>query len=565
MNMSTASVMERDGNLIHQIVKYYNKSNGKGSVPFFEFHKCIVANDIAIVKAVLSEITYEAYKHFIVNATVSYEEELCGVDGLVQFQLPLALAAGSGNTEMFTLLLEHGADVNLIDSSQRNIFHSLVTLCIEYPRRSCDMYQVLLANMEDKSVVLDLHQNCDADGLTALDLAAEYCVPEILQLILTTDQVYRFPVTEQGLSIKYEYRIPLSADMAFIHRLTAASKAQVDRLYSSRVFSQEPMKTMVSQMKKQYKTKMILLSCMMIGYILLYQCYLFTYLVTKELPPKVLTSILFSVSIVIQMMQLISLYTRSVWRHRIQRDIPRSHYVKNITFEIPSLCFGYFVIIVCILDFADVDNVYVQCSFHTMTASQSLASIIILFQLSDTFSHMTLMIGKMFEEMLKFLPFSLLSVSTFAMAFYVLHAAPRDTSDNNASHNATDNASLQEQFFTTFYDTFLMAFIGKMPDDLFFSDAIVPQLAIVCFPIVVLECPILLLNLLIAIFSHQVEDVYKYQIEIQNLIKINTVFDMREFDMFVTKVLMRKNLQTTEKAYVVVNTVERLLQPEFSM
>ena len=52
-------------------------------------------------------------------------------------------------------------------------------------------------------------------------------------------------------------------------------------------------------------------------------------------------------------------------------------------------------------------------------------------------------------------------------------------------------------------------------------------MAIVLYVWSVLECALMLVNLLIAIFSHQVEDVYRYKHEIQSIIKITMLMNLR--------------------------------------
>jgi ankyrin repeat protein len=80
------------------------------------------------------------------------------------------LAAEKGHKAIVILLLEHGADANIVD----NEGHSLVSLATEKGNK--EMLVLLLEHGADPTVV-------DHNGCTLLHLAAR-CVPETVALLL---------------------------------------------------------------------------------------------------------------------------------------------------------------------------------------------------------------------------------------------------------------------------------------------------------------------------------------------------------------------------------------------
>ena len=107
--------------------------------------------------------------------------------GELPFQLPLALAASSGNIHMLQLLLRHGAEVTLTDSHGNNILHTLVILSIRRPKAACTMYTCLMENITDEGILRRLHEAHSGKDLTALELAAEH----LYTRNTTLDPLYR--------------------------------------------------------------------------------------------------------------------------------------------------------------------------------------------------------------------------------------------------------------------------------------------------------------------------------------------------------------------------------------
>ena len=86
---------------------------------------------------------------------------------------------------------------------------------------------------------------------------------------------------------------------------------------------------------------------------------------------------------------------------------------------------------------------------------------------------------------------------------------------------------MQDKFFRTLYETFLIGFAGRSPDDIYFIDAAIPTFSIVFYILSVLYNAVVFLNLLIAIFSHKVEDVYRLKHEIRIIIRLSMLLHLR--------------------------------------
>ena len=123
--------------------------------------------------------------------------------------------------------------------------------------------------------------------------------------------------------------------------------------------------------------------------------------------------------------------------------------------------------------------------------------------------------------------------------FFVLYAAPDELGDSVSVNRTHD--SLQDTF-VTLYETFLLSYIGQSPADIYYTGSLVPSVSIICHIICLLQFPILMMNLLIAIFSHEVEDVYKFKHEIQCIIKLQLLMALR--GMTVSWNFMRGKLRS---------------------
>ena len=412
----------------------------------------------------------------------------------------------------------------------------------------------------DNQTLQQLHGACNGTSLTILELAAEHCLPEILHLILTTDHVYRFRLSQQGLLTKYEYRIPLRGSETFLHRLCQATKKQLSRYTESSFLLTEPMKTILAEMNQQHKSKIYGSLAVTNGYFLLYLVYLYLYLTTHAVPP-----IIFTVAMLCYLCGWIAsdlihnCATTSFLRGIVARwKVGKTPYAMNIGFGIPTVMFWFLMLTLCIIELVGINSITIRSSLYSITSGLSFTLSMFVLQISPTFSHLSLMIEKMFWEAVKFVSLILFMFGTFTISFYVLYVTPSEA--KSALSSNTTHEYLTEKFVSTVYETFLIVFAGRSPDDIFFAESSYPALSIFVYIVCVLECAVLLFNLLIAIFSHQVEDVYRFKHEIRVIFQLATLLFLRNTTIFWKKVMIvitRNTVKADDTEMLVFTTIEK--------
>ena len=536
---------------------------GQSVVPFMEFHQRIISGDIQTVRDVLSQMSVSEKN--IVNCEVSYRENLSGLDGELQFKLPVALAAASGNTDMLQVVMSHGADVTRTDSSGNSILHSLVILSIRFPTRACVVYQYLVDSMTDRDRLQLMHRTSNDTGQTPLDLAAIHCVPEILQLILNTDDVYRFKLFTEGMFTKYEYKIPLQANPTFLHMITIATKDEIGRFSAASFFLNEPMKTLTTELKQKYSFKSSAVPFMFgVVYSIIYQFYILLYIKTHNTPPVAFTVTLMACLILNFGTECIYQTANMEFVHHIaaRKKLGKYPYVLIDSLVISSVLFFCVTLSLCIVELVGVENLTVRSALYSISAPLSWAWLLYALVFSPQFSHLTLMIEKMIWEAWRILLLISFMCMLFAMCLYVLAVTPSETNGRTPANITQDY--LQSKFSLTFYETFLSTFAGRSPDDIFFTESSVPVISILVYIISILDGAVLLLNLLIAIFSHQVDDVYRYQYEIQAITQLSGILMVRQRKHTHRNILnrMKRNRVQDCEPEVVVFTILQKEIPE---
>ena len=369
----------------------------------------------------------------------------------------------------------------------------------------------------------------------------------------------RFQISKQGIYTRYQYKIPLHGDNTFLHRITNATKTEVSRLSQTSFFFKEPVKTLIAEFERKYKNKIYISmfdGCLVF---VLYQVYLYLYLSTLATPPNVFTIILFFSSSIWAIIEIIG-HSREVVRVREtmkRKRIGKRPYILNTSFALPAVCFWGCVFILCIVDLTGLENNTVQVVLHSLTTFFSCCSFMYFFQMSPTFSHMTVMIEKMIEETIKFMFLIMFMQCGYAMLFYVMFV-----SSNAKNELGVGNGTVNEQFgfSRTLYEMFLVSFAGKLPDDIYFVDTAVPAFCIVFYILGLLYNAIVFLNLLIAIFSHQVEDVYRLKHDIRIIIRLSMLLHLRNVTIVWQNILAkRRRIHTFNRGadMFIIETVEK--------
>jgi hypothetical protein len=189
------------------------------------------------------------------------------------------------------------------------------------------------------------------------------------------------------------------------------------------------------------------------------------------------------------------------------------------------------------VELVGVQNYTVRSALYSITAPLSLASFLYILISVPKFSHLVLMVEKMIWEAWRILILMLFMSLMFTMCFYVLAVTPNETNGRTAANMTGEY--LQKQFSLTLYETLLLTFAGRAPDDIFFTESSVPIISILVYIISILDGAVLLLNLLIAIFSHQVDDVYRYQREIQIIANLSFVLQRRQIQLTRRNIMAR--------------------------
>ena len=186
------------------------------------------------------------------------------------------------------------------------------------------------------------------------------------------------------------------------------------------------------------------------------------------------------------------------------------------------------------------------------------------FQLSETFSHLTFMFTQMLFETGKFTPLMFVTVLSYSLYLCVLNVVPINQQNLSLTHANESEQELTEDILTTFYHVFLWTYAGKTPDDIYFTNSAIPALSLFGYIIIVLECSLLFLNLLIAIFSHQVEDVYNYQIEIQTLLRLLVILEIRDYRYILDESIMfvTNSKNHRKKQYLTTTVIRRETEEE---
>lgn len=149
------------------------------------------------------------------------------VNTVMMGQLPLTVAALTGNTDIVDVLLEFGADLHIQNEEYDTVFHSLVKYAATYPEKVVTIIQMMRhlnqelenKNRIDKSDLEhsgnDMHRHTHSfvwflknrENLTPLQLAAKHGVTELFEEILNIKDVYCFISANDGLFDVKEYDV----------------------------------------------------------------------------------------------------------------------------------------------------------------------------------------------------------------------------------------------------------------------------------------------------------------------------------------------------------------------
>nr|XP_034303068.1 uncharacterized protein LOC117680422 isoform X2 [Crassostrea gigas] len=149
------------------------------------------------------------------------------VNTVMMGQLPLTVAALTGNTDIVDVLLEFGADLNIQNEEEDTVLHSLVKYAATYPEKVITIIQMMQhinQKLENKHRIdsstfdhfgNDMHRKANSflwlvknkESLTPLQLSAKHGVTELFEEILNLKNVYCYISANDGLFDVKEYDI----------------------------------------------------------------------------------------------------------------------------------------------------------------------------------------------------------------------------------------------------------------------------------------------------------------------------------------------------------------------
>ncbi|CAH1791751.1 unnamed protein product [Owenia fusiformis] len=279
---------------IHEAENITKNDVGCDSILVTSFHTALVHNDFYYVEKVLGYLDNHE-KHYLLNTRIRYtpieknssqtrkseydfpdlvRDKLDSKDrdvlckerierftskklnqvpkafGAFTFELPLALAASSGNTDMFEEVIMNGANLLSVDSYGNNIVHCLAIMAGISPFQSANMFNHLLQHTQS-----ELHRQAllfqeNKEMLTPLDIAVKNGIPNMVQLFLGTDGVYRNVLKECAMYQYVQYNVTAyerkdsdkASPMAYISELSEAQTAIAE---GSEMLTTEPIKTWI--------------------------------------------------------------------------------------------------------------------------------------------------------------------------------------------------------------------------------------------------------------------------------------------------------------------------------
>ena len=482
---------------------------------FGEVHKAIVRGDIVAFHLLLDNDFSNVKK--ILNNLVTYKET---TDHNLFFELPLVLAACSGNTDMLITVMELITDMNQRDGSGNNIIHCLVLLSDEHPVVACEMYNTLMSHI-DQNMKLKLLTTENHNQLTALSLAAHICVPEIMHCILNTDGVFRFALDINGpyREVKYKFNTA-KQPLEILHQITCLPENKLKRFTDSGLLHTSPLKDIRNSVKRKGSLMFYIWIMISILNILGYAAYVRSYLKFGRVPSQ-----RYSILVVVIYVMTIPEYLRNLyvnrkstflwWRKTLHNNPPTIF--NSVTTCEMLFCVMFLVTAVNDLAHPLCDNdVKVQHILHGITSFLAICALISLLQAFPRTAYLMAVVQKMMQETMAFMAMGFLSYAAFAAIFYILET-PFQCIDSAAANDTTTNP---QDLPGTMYNAFLRLLNIKTPEDVYFSESQVPSMSVAVYVFAIIIWPVMLLNFLIALYNDRMLTITQHRdviIAVQNM------------------------------------------------
>ena len=396
------------------------------------------------------------------------------------------------------------------------------------PTKSCEIYSFLMRRLVEKGTKLDLHNQKNNHNLTALDLSAEKCLPEIMQAIMQTNGVYRFLQKHCGIYDYVLYDVTSYEDWTrntihILHRITNVSEAELERFASSKVLTTEPFLTWEKSLSENNMVK-----------------FMFTYSIIECIFFVVNLQSFFRfglcilpVSIILLLQCVVALTSEfsNTWR---QRHLIRIHWkrfragkrpVVITSFQRVYHCiFALALMTILIMDMAGWMCYYQEYCFNMfiIAAVSLIGSFIYFFQLHATLSHYVVIMQEMIVDGLSILCMAVIILLIVDVIFYlVTFPFPCDVHIQLTNSSNSTFTSVVYNMYKTIYETSFLSYGLMAPKDIYFSNTSSPGLAQAGYLIMVMVITLVLMNLMIGVFSDHISDLNKHRELINTLQNIS--------------------------------------------
>ena len=448
------------------------------------------------------------------------------------FSICLSLALVSGKEEMVALLLDHGADPLICDEKGENCMHHLTRLALMNTSRAVEMYEYLCQELHVEILYKLLHKKTNK-GRKPLDLAGNFYIPEMLQVILNTPDVYKFHVADVPMYSFTAYDVSdyegedMKCYSSILSRITEFTETEVLAAKECGLLSKEPFKTWCAMKMRAHHNGTLVFIFFWVLFVALYYTKVILYAFSFSFVPM---------EVALAMLALIYLLTelahmksdcREIWRNirsfvqakRIPITFTLVYRLFQLFFAVLTLCTSIGYSIMC-------DNSEVLQGLYVFNSLLSVLSLLFFLQLNTQVGYILIIAAKMMQEVIIFFFTMCVIFVGFALAFYLIHRNPSFSERcPNMMPNATlpDNSSYyrEDEMFGSFgesmYETFLMMLTIIPPSDIYFSSSSLPNLVVLMYVLLIIVMTIGMVNLLIAIMAKRLDEIYQWQCELKTL------------------------------------------------
>ena len=456
----------------------------------------------------------------------------------LSFELPLSIALGGGSKTLVGTLLQVGADVQLVDSLGNNVIHNLVHLSDNVPQLAVGMFKCLLELVPDLSTKQKLLHSRNTKQQKPIDLAASMGLPEMLHAIINMEGIYRYTTLDTSYDklmyydvTDYEKKDSVTSDSILYH-LTNVDEKQLIRIHKFGLLTKEPFNTWFEvKFTNYYKHILrVLIVWLMFVMFFLFKIWLSLALGNDTTASLSLSVIVAALSICIMVIEFG--YILENWTSLKHSCLQIWKYKKYpVTFLFP---YRMIQLVYCITALGSIIGDIFACTFpvfvnvsYASNAILGTFSMFLFMQLNEGFGHLLITVQKMTYVTFIFSSMISMAILGYAMALQVLHI---NGSWTCPSHDNTDPLTVQNStavgfktFSDSLYTTLLLMFLVTAPNEEILVNSKSPFFSTIIYMSMAVFIGIICLNLLIALMSQRMTEIYALKNDIFSLQRIAIV------------------------------------------